>query len=139
MNAVPVGRILSLVCHDGIPLLDLEGLLTDEQIESLITTVVGRGGHVKDRHGQKNMYNQVNATFSSALDDDEQKLLLARAMQIFMPGKPQVRYLDLFAGKNNAAPRCSSGVNDFLCRRSKDACRDDWCAAIPAEPGSRQA
>ena len=92
-----------LGCHDGIPLLDLKGLLTDAQIEALIETVVGRGGYVKDLHGQKNMYYQVNATYFSALGEDEQKLLLARAIQIFMPGKPQVWYLDLFAGKNNHA------------------------------------
>jgi sucrose phosphorylase len=92
-----------LGCHDGIPLLDLKGLLTDEQIEALIATVVARGGYVKDLHGQKNMYYQVNATYFSALGEDEQKLLLARAIQIFMPGKPQVWYLDLFAGRNNHA------------------------------------
>ena len=28
-------------------------------------------------------------------------MLLARAIQMFMPGKPQVWYLDLFAGKND--------------------------------------
>jgi sucrose phosphorylase len=92
-----------LGCHDGIPLLDLKGLLTDAQIDALIATVVARGGYVKDLHGQKNLYYQVNATYLSALGEDEQKLLLARAIQIFMPGKPQVWYLDLFAGKNNHA------------------------------------
>ena len=90
-----------LGCHDGIPLLDLKGLLPDEQIESLINTVVSRGGYVKDLHGQKNIYYQVNATYYSALGEDPKKLLLARAIQLFMPGKPQVWYLDLFAGKNN--------------------------------------
>jgi sucrose phosphorylase len=92
-----------LGCHDGIPLLDLKGLLTDAQIEALIATVVARGGYVKDLHGQKNLYYQVNATYFSALGEDEQKLLLARAIQLFMPGKPQVWYLDLFAGRNNHA------------------------------------
>lgn len=90
-----------LGCHDGIPLLDLKGLLQDEQIERLIETVVGRGGYVKDLHGQKNIYYQVNATYFSALGEDEHKLLLARAIQMFMPGKPQIWYLDLFAGKND--------------------------------------
>ena len=28
-------------------------------------------------------------------------MLLARALQLFMPGKPQIWYLDLFAGKND--------------------------------------
>lgn len=90
-----------LGCHDGIPLLDLKGLVPDAQIERLINTVVDRGGYVKDLHGQKNMYYQINSTYYSALGEDDRKLLLARAIQIFMPGKPQVWYLDLFAGKNN--------------------------------------
>lgn len=90
-----------LGCHDGIPLLDLKGLMPDEQIDELIDVVVSRGGLVKDLHGKKNMYYQVNATYFSALGEDERKLLLARAIQIFMPGIPQVWYLDLYAGKNN--------------------------------------
>lgn len=90
-----------LGCHDGIPLLDLKGFLPDEDIEEMITILTKRGGYVKNLHGQKNMYYQVNATYYSALGEDSQKMLFARALQIFMPGKPQVWYLDLFAGKND--------------------------------------
>lgn len=90
-----------LGCHDGIPLLDLKGILPEEEIQNLIDTIVGRGGLVKDLHGKKNMYYQVNATYYSALGEDDRKMLLARAIQMFMPGKPQVWYLDLFAGKND--------------------------------------
>lgn len=90
-----------LGCHDGIPLLDLKGLIDDEQIQQLIDTVVSRGGYVKDLHGQKAVYYQVNATYYSALGEDDRKMLLARAIQLFMPGKPQIWYLDLFAGKND--------------------------------------
>lgn len=95
-------RVVNMLgCHDGIPLLDLKGLLSDEQIQKLIDIVVRRGGYVKDLHGKKNIYYQVNATYYSALGEDDAKLLLARAIQIFMPGKPQVWYLDLMAGKND--------------------------------------
>ena len=90
-----------LGCHDGIPLLDLQGLLPEADIQRLIDTVVGRGGFVKDLHGAKNVYYQVNATYFSALGEREDRLLLARALQLFMPGKPQVWYLDLFAGRND--------------------------------------
>lgn len=92
-----------LGCHDGIPLLDLKGLLTDEEIDQLIATVVDRGGYVKDLHGQKKMYYQVNATYYSALGESDEAMLLARAIQLFMPGKPQVWYLDLFGGRNDHA------------------------------------
>lgn len=98
-----IQTVTMLGCHDGIPLLDLKGLLPEAQIERLIGIVVGRGGLVKDLHGQKNMYYQVNATYFSALGEDERKLLLARAIHLFMPGKPQVWYLDLFAGRNDLA------------------------------------
>jgi len=90
-----------LGCHDGIPLLDLKGLLNDEQIQGLIDIVVSRGGHIKDLHGKKNIYYQINATYFSALGEDERHLLFARAIQMFMPGKPQIWYLDLFAGTND--------------------------------------
>ncbi|WP_166962837.1 alpha-amylase family glycosyl hydrolase [Yeosuana marina] len=103
-----------LGCHDGIPVLDLKGkeingiynkgLLEDVEIEGVMNKIIERGGRVKnlyDASGNKISYYQVNATFFSALGEDEQKLLLARAIQLFMPGIPQIWYLDLFAGKNN--------------------------------------
>lgn len=98
-----ISTVNMLGCHDGIPMLDLKGLLPDQRIQSLIDTLIARGGYVKNLHGAKNMYYQVNATYYSALGEDDRKLLLARAVQLFMPGKPQVWYLDLFAGKNDYA------------------------------------
>lgn len=99
-----------LGCHDGIPVLDLQGLLPEERIRGLIDALVRRGGFVKDLHGAKNVYYQVNATYFSALGEDERRLLLARAVQMFMPGKPQVWYLDLFAGKNDYAAMERAGA-----------------------------
>ena len=103
-----------LGCHDGIPVLDLKGkavngtynkgLLEDNEIETIMNKIIERGGRVKnlyDSSGKKISYYQINATFFSALGESEQKLLLARAIQMFMPGIPQVWYLDIFAGKNN--------------------------------------
>jgi sucrose phosphorylase len=96
-----ISTVNMLGCHDGIPLLDLKGLLPEKDIQNIIDVVVSRGGYVKDLHGAKNVYYQVNATYYSALGEDDKKMLLARAIQLFMPGKPQIWYLDLFAGKND--------------------------------------
>ena len=96
-----ISTVNMLGCHDGIPLLDLKGLLPEESIQNVIKATVDRGGYVKDLHGAKNVYYQVNATYYSALGEDDQRMLMARALQLFMPGKPQVWYLDLFAGKND--------------------------------------
>jgi sucrose phosphorylase len=122
-----------LGCHDGIPVLDLkgkevegaynEGLLTDTEIEAIMNNILKRGGRVKnlyDASGKKISYYQVNATFFSALGEDGQKLLMARAIQLFMPGIPQVWYLDIFAGKNDyeAADNGGSGGHKEINRTS---------------------
>jgi len=109
-----IKTINMLGCHDGIPVLDLrgkeqdgmsrEGLLIEEEIDAMVDEIMDRGGRVKNLYGpdgKKISYYQVNATFFSALGEDERKLRLARAIQMFMPGIPQVWYLDLFAGKND--------------------------------------
>lgn len=113
-----------LGCHDGIPVLDLKGktvnntyhkgLLEDKEIEAVLEKIMARGGRVKNLYGpsgKKISYYQVNATFFSALGESEQKLLFARAIQMFMPGIPQVWYLDIFAGTNDyeAADRAGNG------------------------------
>ena len=103
-----------LGCHDGIPVLDLKGkevngvyqkgLLEDHEIEDLMNLIIERGGLVKNLYGadgKKISYYQVNATYFSALGENEQKLNLARAIQLFMPGIPQIWYLDIFAGSND--------------------------------------
>ncbi|RMB60992.1 glycosidase [Dokdonia sinensis] len=112
-----------LGCHDGIPVLDLKGvekngeyhkgLLQDAEIENIINIILDRGGRVKniyDPEGNKISYYQVNATFYSALGENDDKLLLARALQLFMPGIPQIWYLDLFAGKNDYVAADAAGT-----------------------------
>ncbi|MBR4469851.1 MAG: hypothetical protein IKS54_00860 [Erysipelotrichaceae bacterium] len=105
-----ISTVNMLGCHDGIPLLDLKGLLPEEDIQNLIDAVVSRGGYVKDLHGAKNVYYQVNATYYSALGESDKRMELARAIQMFMPGKPQIWYLDLFAGKNDYEAMKRAGV-----------------------------
>jgi sucrose phosphorylase len=124
-----------LGCHDGIPVLDLkgkvvngvyqDGLIEDEAIEQLMAIVLKRGGKVKNLYGpdgKKVSYYQINATFFSALGESEKKLILARAIQVFMPGIPQVWYLDLFAGKNDhdAVERAGEGGHKEINRTNLD-------------------
>ena len=112
-----------LGCHDGIPVLDLrgkevdgvwrDGLLSDNEIDNVIDTIIERGGRIKNlfgANGKKIAYYQVNASYFSALGEDGQRLLMARAIQLFTPGIPQVWYLDLFAGKNDYAAADRGGT-----------------------------
>jgi sucrose phosphorylase len=145
-----IETINMLGCHDGIPVLDLKGahvdgeyrpgLLSDADIEAVMDRIIERGGRIKNLYGadgRKIAYYQVNATFYSALGEDDRKLLLARAIQLFMPGIPQVWYLDLFAGKNDYAAadaggaaghkeinRTNLGMDDVLSGLAKPIVRD---------------
>jgi sucrose phosphorylase len=123
INTSGLKTINMLGCHDGIPVLDLRGkelhgvyrpgLLSDEEIAAAMERIISRGGRVKNlfgHDGKQIAYYQVNATFFSALGEDERKLLLARAIQMFMPGIPQVWYLDLFAGPNDYEAADNGGV-----------------------------
>jgi len=118
-----ISTINMLGCHDGIPVLDLRGgvvtgpdgggLLGDEDIDATVERILQRGGRVKNLFGpdgKKIAYYQINATFFSALGEDERKFLLARAIQLFMPGVPQIWYLDLFAGRNDYAAADNAGT-----------------------------
>ena len=127
-----------LGCHDGIPVLDLKGLLPEERIQSLIDTLVKRGGFVKDLHGAKNVYYQVNATYYSALGEDDRRMLLARALQLFMPGKPQVWYLDLFAGKNDYAAMERAGAGGHKEINRTNLSKEAMAAALEKPVGQRQ-
>lgn len=127
-----------LGCHDGIPVLDLKGLLPEERIQSLIDTLVKRGGFVKDLHGAKNVYYQVNATYYSALGEDDRRMLLARALQLFMPGKPQVWYLDLFAGKNDYAAMERAGAGGHKEINRTNLSKEAMAAALEKPVVQRQ-
>ena len=135
-----------LGCHDGIPVLDLKGkeinntynkgLLEDSDIEHIMSVIINRGGRIKnlyDASGNKISYYQVNATFFSALGENEQKLLLARAIQMFMPGIPQVWYLDISAGKTDykAADQAGSGGHKEINRTTLSM--DDVASGLKSE------
>ncbi len=118
-----IRTVTMLGCHDGIGVLDLKGLLPEARIDELIARLKARGGIVKDLHGAKAMYYQVNATYYSALGEDDRRMLLARAIHLFVPGKPQVWYLDVFAGRNDhaAVARAGEGGHKEINRTNLDA------------------
>jgi sucrose phosphorylase len=74
-------------------------LLEDAEIESVMNNHGKRScQNLYDPSGNKISYYQINATFFYALGENEQKLLLA-VIQMFMPGIPQIWYLDILQVK----------------------------------------
>ena len=62
--------------------------------------------------------HQINITYFSALGGDEDAYLLARGLQLFAPGIPQVYYVGLLAGENDLAGVEATGEGRAINRRN---------------------
>ena len=107
----PRNCVTVLDTHDGIGILDvarqgeLEGLLADEDVDELVETIHDKTGGSSRRasgHAASNLdVYQVNSTYYDALGRSDTDYLIARAIQFFAPGTPQVYYVGLLAGEND--------------------------------------
>jgi sucrose phosphorylase len=102
----PARQFTTLDCHDGIPVRpDLDGILEPGEMLRLADVVLGRGGNVNrilsDSHAGGVDVHQLNCTYYSALGEDDERYLAARAIQLFARGVPQVYHVGLLAGVND--------------------------------------
>lgn len=105
LNICPRKQFTTLDTHDGIGIVDVVDLLTEEEIRETREMLYKKGANVKKKFSTTEYNNldiyQINCTFYSALGDNDKAYLLARAIQFFTPGIPQVYYVGLLAGKND--------------------------------------
>lgn len=102
----PERQFTNLDCHDGIPVNpDLEGILEPAEMQRLADVVLARGGNINrilsDQHANGVDVHQLNCTYYSALGEDDERYLAARAIQLFCRGIPQIYYVGLLAGRND--------------------------------------
>lgn len=139
----PRNAVTVLDTHDGIGVRDVgadtleagvraPGLLAPPAIDALVEEIHRRS------HGQSRLATgaaasnldlyQVNCTFYDALGRDDGDYLIARAMQLFSPGIPQVYYVGLLAGHNDMALLERTGVGRDINRHHYT--RDEIVAAL---------
>ncbi|SDM81893.1 sucrose phosphorylase [Actinacidiphila guanduensis] len=119
----PGNSFTVLDTHDGIGIVDVgpsvlrpgeEGLLTEDQIDKLVEaihTASGGGSRAATGAAASNLdLYQVNCTFYDALGADDDRYLLARMIQLFVPGTPQIYYVGLLAGRNDLDLLARTGV-----------------------------
>jgi sucrose phosphorylase len=131
----PVNAVTVLDTHDGIGIVDIgadpndrdgsPGLVPPEQIDALVERIhTASGGQSRRATGvaasNLDLY-QVNCTFFDAMARDERRYLLARAIQFFLPGIPQVYYVGLLAGHNDLELLKRTGVGRDINRHYYDA------------------
>lgn len=104
----PHNAVTVLDTHDGIGVIDagpsssLPGLIDADDMAAIFERAsAATGGHsaiasVVPQWAQ--LPHQVNATFFSVLAADPVRYLTARAVQLFVPGEPQIYYVGLLAG-----------------------------------------
>ena len=101
----PMKQFTTLDTHDGIGVVDARDILTPNEIEYTSNELYKVGANVKKKYSSAEYHNldiyQINSTFYSALGDDDKKYFMARLLQVFAPGIPQVYYVGMLAGKND--------------------------------------
>jgi sucrose phosphorylase len=120
----PRNAITVLDTHDGIGMIDIgadstdpkshPGVLPPEELAALVEKIhTNSNGESRLATGKAasnlDLY-QVNCTFYDALGRIDGDYLLARAMQLFAPGVPQIYYVGLLAGENDMPLLAKSGI-----------------------------
>ncbi len=105
IRIAPKKQFTTLDTHDGIGVIDVQGLLSEEEIQFTTEYLYKHGANVKRVYNSEAYNNmdiyQINCTYYSALGDNDQAYLLSRAIQFFTPGIPQVYYVGMLCGRND--------------------------------------
>jgi len=105
LDICPRQQITTLDTHDGLGVVDVAGLMTEDEIESTISGLYEKGANARKIYSGPEYQNldtyQVNCTYYSALENNDVSYLAARTIQFFAPGIPQVYYVGLLAGEND--------------------------------------
>jgi sucrose phosphorylase len=91
-----------------------EGLVPDAELARLVERIHANSRGESARATGAAAANldlyQVNCTFYDALGGDDLAYLLCRAIQLFLPGVPQIYYVGLLAGGNDMQLLARTGV-----------------------------
>jgi len=101
----PRNAITVLDTHDGIGVIDAGGLLSSEEIGNIVEAIHRRSNSESRQASGEAANNldvsQVNCTFYDALGRQDTEYRIARTLQFFSPGVPQVYYVGLLCGTND--------------------------------------
>jgi len=121
----PHNQFTMLDCHDGVPIKpDMDGLYQSEDAKKVVETCLSRGGNlsliVSPKHKDADGFDvhQIRGTIYSLMDCDDDACLAARAIQLFVPGIPQIYYVGLLAGKNDQEAVALTGEGRELNRHN---------------------
>jgi sucrose phosphorylase len=104
----PHKQFTMLDCHDGVPVKpDMDELYQSEDARELVDICLERGANLSlifsSKHKDPDGFDvhQIRCAYYSMLECNNDAYLVARAIQFFAPGVPQVYYVGLLAGEND--------------------------------------
>lgn len=111
LRIAPRKQFTTLDTHDGIGVVDVTYMLEEDEIQEVCDDVMeitkearkylpAKFASMLKAGGIARRY-QLNCTYYSALHENDDAYLLARIVQFFTPGIPQVYYVGLLAGTND--------------------------------------
>lgn len=125
LKVCPRNQFTMLDCHDGIPIQpDVGGILEIDEAQKIVQICIERGANINRILSTQHMSrpdfdaHQINCTYYSALNEDNNAYIAARAIQFFTPGIPQVYYVGLLAGVNDHVEVEKSGENRAINRHN---------------------
>jgi len=105
LSIAPETQFTVLDTHDGIGVYDADGIVNEHQADEVIRRAEPNLSYThKPMDMSKAKYRksyQLYGTYYSILEENDEAYLLARAIQFFAPGIPQVYYVGALAGKND--------------------------------------
>jgi sucrose 6(F)-phosphate phosphorylase len=125
LRVCPRRQFTMLDCHDGIPVQpDVDDIVEMEEAEQVVNICLERGANISPifslQHKRRVDFDahQINCTYYSALGRNDDAYLVARAIQFFAPGVPQVYYVGLLAGENDQEAVTRTGERRAINRRN---------------------
>ena len=123
----PRNAITVLDTHDGIGIVDVgpkdnkPGLIDDASLDAIVKQIHKNSNNESAKATGTAASNldiyQVNCTYYDALGKNNLDYLIARAVQFFSPGIPQVYYVGFLAGENDMDLLQKSSVGRDINRR----------------------
>ena len=109
-----------LASHDGIGLNPARGILSNEEINALVSRTLERGGFISYKHlpdGSElpyemniNFFDALSASEKEPLENQIARVVCAHAIQLALAGVPGIYFHSLFGSRGDPAGAKESGI-----------------------------
>lgn len=137
----PHNAVTVLDTHDGIGVIDAgpddqhPGLIDEDEMRAIFRRAAEATAEHSElasvRPAWVSLPHQINASFASVLGGDAATHVLARAIQLWVPGEPQLYYLGLLGGLDDRELFARTGIGRDVNRHHYT--REELAAALDSE------